>query len=122
MKKILIVEDDVAQTKALAQKFSGKGYEVLQAKDGESGLRTALEEYPDCILLDLIMPVMDGMTMLQKLREDEWGKSANVILLTNLSSQEQVIQAMDLNSHEYLVKTDWKLEDVVKKVDQLING
>ena len=79
-------------------------------------LAIALKEQPDVILLDIIMPKMDGITMLKKLREDAWGKEAKVILLTNLSSNEKLAEVTAQGSHEYLVKTDWKIEDVVTKV------
>lgn len=76
----------------------------------------ALLWHPDLILLDIVMPKMDGMTMLAQLREDEWGKTARVITLTNLSDTEKVAEAIEHGSYEYLVKSDWKIEDVVAKV------
>lgn len=89
---------------------------MLEAKNGEEGLEVALREHPDLILLDIIMPVMDGMTMLARLREDLWGKDAKVIMLTNLSDNEKVAETIAHGTYDYLVKSDWKLEDVVKKV------
>lgn len=70
---ILIVEDDVPELNALRDKFTHEGFSILEAKNGEEGLATALREHPDLILLDIIMPVMDGMTMLVNLRKDPWG-------------------------------------------------
>ncbi len=115
-KKILIVEDDVALLNVLVEKFTKEGYKVVTAKDGAVGLKTAFLERPDMILLDIIMPVMDGMTMLQRLRKDEWGKKAAVILLTNLNSAEKVSDALESGAFDYLVKADWFLQDIVDKV------
>lgn len=113
-----IVEDEVSLLEVLSDKFVKEGFNVLQAKNGDEGLKVALAEHPDIILLDIIMPVMDGMTMLKKLREDSWGKDAKVIILTNLSDNEKTAQALDGGSDDYLVKSDWKIEDVVKKVEE----
>ncbi|MEX0917607.1 MAG: response regulator [Candidatus Paceibacterota bacterium] len=122
MKNVLIIEDDQALLKALVEKFTHEGFVVLEAHDGEEGLAKALEEHPAVILLDIVMPKMDGITMLGKLREDVWGKEAKVILLTNLSTADRVSEAVQLGSYEYLVKTDWKIEDVVKKVREKIGS
>lgn len=115
---ILIVEDEPALLKALVEKFSQENLSVLEASNGQEGLSKAIEEHPDIILLDIIMPVMDGMTMLKKLREDGWGKTAEVILLTNLSNTEKISSALELGTYDYLVKTDWKIADLVAKVHE----
>lgn len=114
--KILIVEDDRALLKALVEKLSVEKFVVTEAVNGEEGLALALKDHPDLILLDIIMPKMDGMSMLKEIRADDWGKSVKVILLTNLSGMKKVSEALDLGTYEYLVKTDWKIEDVVSKV------
>lgn len=114
--KILIVEDETPMREALLFKFQKEGFEVIAARDGEEGLSLAEKERPDLILLDIIMPKMDGMTVLQKLRGEDWGKDIPVILLTNLSESEKAIEAMGKGVHDYLVKSDWRLEDVVAKV------
>ncbi len=113
---ILIVEDEVSMLTALRDKFSREGFVVLQAKDGQEGLDSALTNHPDLILLDIIMPIMDGMTMLDKLRQDPWGKSVPVILLTNLSEVDEVAASLRQGVYDYLVKSDWKLADIVNKV------
>lgn len=113
-----IVEDELSLLEVLSDKFIKEGFKVLQAKNGDEGLRVALTEHPDIILLDIIMPVMDGMTMLKKLREDNWGKDAKVVILSNLSDNEKTAEALNSGSNDYLVKSDWKIEDVVKKVEE----
>ena len=122
MKSILVVEDELSLQKVLRDKLTREGFSVLEAKDGKEGLETALLEHPDLILLDIIMPVMDGMTMLALLRKDDWGKNANVILLTNLSEAEKVAESHAKGVYDYLVKSDWKLADVVKKVRERLSG
>lgn len=117
-KRILIVEDEVSLRSALREKLEREGFEALEAKNGVEGLAAALSEHPDLILLDIIMPVMDGMTMLKKLREDVRGMDAKVIVLTNLSDNEKLADAMEHGTYDYLVKSDWKLEDVVKVVGE----
>ncbi len=115
---LLIVEDESPLLGALVDKFSYENFSVLQAKNGEEGLIVALKEQPDLILLDIIMPVMDGMTMLKKLREtSDWGKRVPVILLTNLAAGDQIMNDVIRDEPAYyLVKTDWKIEEVVAKV------
>jgi len=110
-KTILIVEDEVSVLKALSDKLTREGFAALSAKNGEEGLEVALRERPDLILLDIVLPVMDGMTMLGKIRDDSWGKDVKVIILTNLSEV-----ALPKCSYDYLVKSDWKIEDVVARV------
>ena len=84
---ILIVEDELPLLKVYADRFSDEGFLVLKANNGQEGLDLAIKEKPDLILLDILMPVMDGLTMMQKLRENTtWGKTVPIMLLTNLSA------------------------------------
>jgi DNA-binding response OmpR family regulator len=117
-KKILIIEDEYPLLRALKIKLEENGLEVLSAKNGKEGLETALKDHPDLILLDIVMPIMDGMSMLIKLREEEWGKSVPVIILTNLGETEKIAESIEKNAFDYLIKTDWTLEDIVKKVKE----
>ena len=123
--KLLIVEDEEIMRKALVDTFTREGFTVVPAQDGEEGLAEALREHPDLILLDIIMPKMDGMTMLKKLRKDDWGAHAKVILLTNVSAAATVAQGIQAGMetvYEYLVKTDWTLDEIVKKVKERLKG
>ncbi len=119
-KRILLVEDEPAIARAMADKLTTEGFTVLRASDGEEGLAIATKEHPDLILLDVVMPKMDGMSMLTSLRKDAWGKEAKVIFLTNLSEMEAVQKATELGVFDYIVKSDWKLSDVVRKVREKI--
>ncbi len=116
-KKVLIVEDEAPLRNAVSDILSFEGFTVFQGKNGQEGLDLAIKEHPDLILLDLMMPIMDGLTMLEKLRQDqEYGKNAAVILLTNINDPEKVAQATEAGSYDFLVKSDWNIEDVVKKI------
>jgi DNA-binding response OmpR family regulator len=116
-KTILIVEDELPMLKALADKFALEGFEILEAKDGEEGLKTATSKKPDLIILDIFMPVMDGKVMFQKLRADEWGKTVPVIILTNLNPDDKTLDALMKNGPSYyFIKSKWKLEELVAKV------
>lgn len=118
-KAILIVEDEEPMLQDLVNKFNLEGFLVFEAKDGEEGLDLALKKHPDIILLDIVMPKMDGMTMMKKIREDKkWGKEVPVIILTNLSDPGNVSEAANFEVYDFLVKTDWRLDDVVRLVKQ----
>ena len=117
-RKILIIEDDVSLIKALILALQKAGFETKDALTAEDGLLKAVKEKPDLILLDIRLPKMDGLTMLRKLREDPWGKEVPVVLLTNMNSPEHVAKATEYRAFDYLVKSDWKLEDVVNKIKQ----
>lgn len=121
-KKILIVEDEEAIQRAIAEAFTNQAFTTITANDGEKGLEMALSQRPDIILLDILMPKMDGMVMLRKLRTNEWGKNVPVIMLTNVSpSSNSVIDSVLQNEPAYyLVKADVKLEGIVEKVKEVL--
>ena len=100
---ILIVEDDEAMLEVLIDEFKREGFKTLSAKNGVEGLDTALEKHPDIILLDILMPEMDGLTMLTKLRDDKWGKDVPVILLTNYSDMDKISESVQLQSEPHWV-------------------
>lgn len=114
--KLVIAEDDALLLRSLTDRFTEEGFIVFGAQNGVETIKLSLENHPDVILLDIIMPIMDGMTVLKRLREDAWGKNASVILLTNLSDSEKVAEAVSEGVYDFLIKIDWKLDDLVKKV------
>lgn len=120
-KKILIIEDETVLLELFADKFESGKFTVLQSTTAEQGLKLALKNKPDFILLDIILPKMDGISMLRILREDSWGKSVPVIILSNVTDQEKVSQAMKLGVYDYIVKTDLVLNDLVKQVKEVTN-
>lgn len=121
IKKILIVEDELPLLRVLTDRFSAEGFVVFQASNGAEGYKAALESHPDIILLDLLMPLVDGNTMLAKIRKDPEGKNIPVMVLTNVNDAKTVSQAMSNGAHDYLVKSDWNIEDLVKKVKERLS-
>ncbi|MDX1536018.1 MAG: response regulator [Candidatus Spechtbacterales bacterium] len=114
---ILVVEDDETLSLLLGDRLEAEGFNVLRANDGEQGLEMALANKPNLILLDIVMPNMNGITVLEKLRQDPEGKDLPVIMLTNLGNDiEKVSQATELGVQEYLVKSNMNLDEVVERV------
>jgi len=121
IRTVLIVEDQASMSEALNLVLS-KEYNVLVANDGEEGLNLALKKKPDLILLDIMMPKMDGLTVAAKIKEDKWGADAKIIMLTNVSDPLHVAEAAKVGVFDFLVKTDWKLEDVFNVVKSKIDN
>ncbi len=122
MGKILIIEDDPSYLKLLNDQLTKNGYEIIKAKDGKEGLASALSQHPDLIILDIKMPVMDGIAMLDELRKDEYGKSAKVIILTNLEPNDKILRKVleDLPTY-YLVKSDIQLNELLEKIKDVLS-
>ncbi len=121
-KTILIVEDDPVFLRALKDALSREEFRIVQARDGKEGLDSALREHPDLILLDIMLPVMDGVALLRALREDAWGKQAQVIILSNLNDDDKVAEIMTLGSYQYLVKSDHMIDEIVASVKAKLDG
>lgn len=122
-KKVLVVEDVESTRGALREVLSKHGLTVLEAENGVEGFAAAYKERPDIILLDILMPLIDGWEMLSQLRKkDEWGKCVPVIILTNLSADDdaQVRHMAELGPSFFMVKADWKVEGIVEKVLELL--
>lgn len=117
-KKVLVIEDEQDLREALKTALSIENFEVHTAGDGEAGLQMALEVKPDLILLDLMMPKLDGLGVLKALREDEWGKNVKVIVMTALDDLERVAEVLENGGSEYLVKSNISLGTVVAKVKE----
>ena len=116
--KILVVEDDVPMREALVGRFKKEGFAVVAAGDGAAGQTVALSEKPDLIVLDILMPHIDGIAMLKKLREDTWGKAVPVVLLTNLQpDSEELNEAITTTDPAFfLIKSALTPGDIVQKV------
>jgi len=120
-KKILIIEDEEASMRLLADALKDSGFSIIKAKNGKQGLKKALKHRPDLILLDILLPQIDGMTMLKELRKDEWGNLVLVIILTNVSDFDKISEALGNNVYDYLIKTDWKLKDIVTRIKKRLD-
>lgn len=121
MKKILIVEDELAYVRLLSSQLTAQGYKVIEAVNGEKGFEAAKTEHPDLILLDIRMPVMDGMTMLGLLRKEESVKKTKVIMLTNLEPDDKIIGTIVKDEPSYyFVKSNIQFNDLLKKIKELL--
>jgi len=120
--KILVVEDEATLQKALVEVLEQAGYETLSALDGEKGFELAKDNIPDLILLDIILPKMDGFEVLKGLKADPKLANIPVIILTNLGDVSSVQQALELGANSYLVKADFHLDDVIEKVERTLAG
>jgi len=121
-KSILFVEDEIAQREPLVEMLSGSGFTVFQASDGKQGLELALKEHPDLILLDLIMPEMDGVSFMKTLRQDAWGANVPLIMFTNVSPDtENTIHTInEFKPSFYLTKGDLTLDEIVSKIKEVL--
>jgi len=122
-KKILIVEDEKPMLDAVSDTLKQHGFSVLEADNGKDGLDIALKEHPDLLLLDIFMPKMDGLTMLETLRNDPWGHDVSVIILTNLNPDaDQTIRSiLEHKPAFYLIKSNVTLENIVSKIKEVLN-
>jgi CheY-like chemotaxis protein len=119
-KRILVAEDDRFLRKAAEVTLKRHGYVVLTASDGEEALRVAGAETPDLILLDLIMPKLQGFEVLRTLKQDPATVGIPVIVLSNLGQPGDVQQAMDGGAAAYVVKADLSLQELVKRVEEAL--
>lgn len=120
--KLLLVEDDGFLASIFSQKFELEGFEVSYATNGEDGLKLAKKDAPDIILLDLLMPKMNGFEMLEALKKDEVTKGVPVLVLSNLGSREDVERAMKLGASGYLIKAHSLPHETVNKVKELLHA
>jgi two-component system chemotaxis sensor kinase CheA len=119
MKKILIIEDESSMRNSLEEFFSEEGFEVTTAMDGASGYEMIRSKKFDVILLDIILPRMDGFEILNKIKE-EGLEHAPIVLLTNLGEAENIQKALDLGATTYLIKSDYQLREIIDKVNAVI--
>jgi len=122
IKKVLIVEDDTDLRNVLTDRLSSYNYKVLEADDGEKGVEQAQAEKPDLILLDLLLPKMDGFKVLETIRyhSEPEISNAKVIVLSNLWSNKDILRVKALQVDEYFVKANTNLEDVFDKVKKVL--
>lgn len=121
-KKIAIIEDDMAISQMYRMKFEVEGYDVQTASNGEIGLKLIEQMRPDIILLDMMMPIMTGDEMLQKLRAEDWGKDIKVIVLTNRGEEEAPANIRSLGVLSYIVKADATPRQVAERVRKALEN
>ncbi|MFA6524741.1 MAG: response regulator [Patescibacteria group bacterium] len=120
-KKIVLVEDDSFLAGMYVSKLNMEDFEVKLAENGEDGLKTATEEMPDLILLDILLPRMDGFEVLKKLKKNPETKNIPVILLTNLGQKKDVDRGLALGAEDYLIKAHFMPNEVIAKIKKILN-
>jgi len=115
-KKILIVEDDKFLRDLINQKLLREGFEIVQAVDGEDGIKKIKEEHPDLILLDLILPGIDGFEVLSQMKSDQNSASIPVIILSNLGQKEDVEKGLKLGANDFLIKAHFTPGEIIEKI------
>lgn len=123
MKNILLVEDDPILLNMYQTKLAMQQYAVVTAVDGDEGLQLALSKHPDLILLDIAMPKMDGLTMMENLRKDDWGKTVPIIILTNFEANDRILRGI-VTHHPayYLLKSEATPQGVIDKINEVIEA
>jgi len=114
MPKIAIVEDDLAIAQMYRMKFEAEGYHVDIAENGKLGLALCEQMKPDLVLLDLMMPEMNGDEMLEKMRATDWGKNIRVVVLTNVGEQEAPDKLKAMQVRAYIVKAEMTPKQVAE--------
>ncbi len=118
---ILLVEDDAFLANIYKTKFEMEGFKVSVSENGEEGLKDAKKKKPDIILLDILLPKMDGYTVLHNLKQDAELKNVPVILLTNLGQKDDVEKGLEMGAADYLIKAHFKPSETVAKVRKVLN-
>ena len=120
--KVAIIEDDASIVQMYQLKFQTEGFDVQTAGDGESGLALIESFQPDVVLLDLMMPYMNGLDMLSKLRSTANGAKMKVIVLTNMGDTETATRVFKMSANDYIVKAELTPKQVVERVQKLLAG
>ena len=121
MKRILIVEDEEIMLDLLQRKLKTHGYEVLVARDGEEGLKSIKEEKPDLIIMDLVMPKMDGFMVMEEIQKDEDLKKIPLIVVSNSGQPVELNRVKDLGAKDWLIKTEFNPQELVEKIKKQLN-
>jgi DNA-binding response OmpR family regulator len=120
--KILLIEDDPFLLKMYATKFELEGFKVITVDDGEKGLKAIFNEKPNIVILDLMLPKINGFDVLKKIKENKEIKNIPVILLTNLSQRDEVKKGLALGAADYLIKAHFMPSEVVVKIKNILNN
>jgi DNA-binding response OmpR family regulator len=120
-KKLLIIEDDLVLRDALEEFLISEGFEVSSAIDGEEGIQKISEQKPDLVLLDIVLPKKNGYEVLEEVKANKETANIPIVLLTNLGSAMDVEKALRLGATTYLVKADYKLDEVTQKIKEILD-
>jgi len=119
-KKILIIEDDKFLRELIAQKLIKEGYDIAEAIDGEKGIKAVEEEQPDLVLLDLILPGIDGFEVLAKMKEDPKMAQFPVIILSNLGQKDDIERGLKMGAVDYMIKAHFTPGEIIEKVKAVL--
>jgi DNA-binding response OmpR family regulator len=120
-KLILVAEDDLFYAKIYETKLTSEGFDVEVVPNGDEALKHINERKPDLLLLDLIMPIMDGFQVLESIKNNDKYKDLKIIVLSNLGQEEDIKKAKSYGVNDYLVKADISIQDLIKKVHDTLN-
>lgn len=120
-KRVLIVEDSPYLAESLVDMLSIKNYEALVAPTGREGVQMAIEEQPDLILLDIRLPDIDGYEVFRRIRANEWGKDAKIMVLTASESTDIISKNIDLELENVLFKPEWSVQDLLNRIEERLN-
>lgn len=121
MAKILFIEDDPLIVKIYTTRLSADGYEVLSAENGEAGLKIAEESLPDLVVLDIMMPKMDGFGVLEKLRHHPKFTKVPILVYSNLAKEEEMARAEKMGATEFIVKANLSPTEMIEKIKHYLN-
>jgi len=119
-KTILVIEDDKFLRELISRKLTGEGFDVLEAVDGEEGIKKIKEGKPDLVLLDLILPSIDGFEVLTRVRDDPEVSSIPIIILSNLGQREEVEKGLKLGAIDYLIKAHFTPGEIIEKIKNVL--
>ncbi len=119
--KILIIEDDSFLQGLVATKLTKEGYEIVTAANGEEAVKVADEKKPDFILLDLVLPGMDGFEVLAKIRKNDSLKKTPIIVFSNLAEDKDMAKAKELGANEFMVKSNFTLDELAVKIKEILS-
>lgn len=119
-KKILIIEDDKFLRELISQKLIKEGYDIVEAIDGEKGIEAVKSEKPDLVLLDLILPAIDGFGVLAKVKEDAALSQIPIIILSNLGQKDDIEKGLKLGATDYLIKAHFTPNEIIEKIKTVL--
>jgi len=119
-KKILIIEDDKFLRELIARKLTDEGFDIVEAVDGEDGIKKLSETKPDLVLLDLILPSIDGFEVLSRVKADESVAPIPIIILSNLGQKEEVEKGLNLGAVDYLIKAHFTPGEIIEKIKNIL--
>lgn len=119
-KKVLIIEDDDHISKIYGIKLSKENVDTIVARDGEEGINMIASEKPDLVLLDLMIPIKDGFTVLEEVKKTPFGKNLPILVLSNLGQESDIKKATSLGAADYFIKVNLSIQEVIDKVKKYL--